>query len=203
MANEMQRTAMRASISPVAPATVIAANTGPAQGTKTIPMARPTANPPLSRARACNLCARGRNWNGHSSSSCSFGKIIPRPTRTKRAMPSFHKISAGSPSALSKVVAKSVTTVKLVTKPPITSHGRDLEPWDTASTSGRMGNIHGEIPVIRPPIKPMAMVLSMIVQPFSMGYSRIGVCVIRASPQFLGHCLIRSEALERIGLWWC
>ena len=154
-AKERQRRRMWASTVPVAPATEIAASAGPAQGTKTAPMARPTTKPPLSRAVACKPPAFGSFWKGHSRASCTRGNTIPRPTRTSSAIPTFHRTSAGRPKALSSVVAKRVTRLKLVTSPPTTCHGRHREPPLTARTSGKTGKMQGEMPVIRPPVNPM------------------------------------------------
>ena len=172
-AKERQRVRMWASTVPVAPATEIAANTGPAQGTKTTPMARPTTKPPLSRALACTLPAFGSFWKGHSRISCTRANTIPRPTRTSSAIPIFHTISAGRPRALSSVVANSVTRLKLVTNPPTTCHGRHREPPLTARTKGKTGRMQGEMPVIRPPVNPIKSVDNM---QYSFAVSAVWVC---------------------------
>ena len=109
-----------APIFPVAPATVIAASTGPAHGTYTAPRASPRMNPPCSPVtRSCGIRAKGR-----SSSSSTRGKSIAIPSRTSTTRPAQRMMSCGSGSALSTRVPSSVMRLKLNARPATIEYGR-------------------------------------------------------------------------------
>ena len=156
IANATVRTTVDQPISPVAPATVTAANTGPAHGTYTAPNAKPTIKPPRPRAFVCKNVGRGRCSKGFSTILPSGGMSILRPTSTKRPIPTQRTVAWGKPSAFNATVPSSVMTEKLVAMPATTLKGRARSPVATASTTGNTGKMHGEIPVTTPPIRPIA-----------------------------------------------
>ena len=77
--------------------------------------------------------------------------------------------SCGRCSNDSKADPTSVTRLKLSTKPPITRYGRETSRFDVTATAlsvalcvpekkitGSTGSMHGEMPVMRPPTRPIS-----------------------------------------------
>ena len=155
-ANATVSTTVDQPMSPVAPATVTAASTGPAQGTYTAPSAMPTTKPPRPRALFCRNTGRGRYSKGLSTRCPSCGTIMPSPTSTNRVMPIQRRIPVGKPRAPSTTVPSKVMAEKLSAMPATTRKGRARSPVVTANTTGSTGRMHGEIPVTTPPIRPIA-----------------------------------------------
>jgi hypothetical protein len=114
--NETVSTTVPASMRPVDPATMIAASTGPAQGTKTVPRASPTPNPP----RSFETSRRGIHWNGRSRRCSSRGTIRATPSTASTTIPAHRRKLWGKPSAPSTSEPASVTAVKLTISPAIT-----------------------------------------------------------------------------------
>src|ERR1700753_2312310 len=113
-------------IRPVAPATVIAASTGPAHGTYTAPRARPSTKPPWPEpTRRCGI-----QVNGRSSRSWTRGTIMATPTSTSTTRPTQRMMSLGSGSTLRNRVPSSVNAAKLRVSPATTRYGRDPGPRD-------------------------------------------------------------------------
>ena len=73
----------------LADATEMAANTGPAQGTKTRPRLRPSTKPPPERA----YLDEPSRLNGRSTQSPIAGTIRPRARTSKSEMPSQYRKS--------------------------------------------------------------------------------------------------------------
>ena len=76
---------------PVAPATTIAASTGPAHGTYSTPSARPSPKPLLPEPN----CFCGSLENGFSRSASNCGKINPRPITTSATSATQRMASCG------------------------------------------------------------------------------------------------------------
>ena len=116
------------------------------------------------------------------------GKIRPRPMAVSAISPAHRIASCGRCSSDSSEVPRRVTRLKLSTRPPITRYGRSLSdnaglaltavavpPPDSATGSERVpcapekkitgstGRMHGEMPVIRPPRKPISTSVNMSV----------------------------------------
>ena len=163
IANETVSTTVSTPMRPVEPATVIAASTGPAQGTYTAPSARPSGNPP----RSVPTFRCGIHENGFSSSCSKRGTMSPTPISTSTTMPAQRSTSCGRPSRPRMSEPTSVNRLKLTTSPAITRYGRQrpacgasvvplalCAPPDRKMT-GSTGRMHGEMPVMRPPRRPM------------------------------------------------
>jgi len=177
IANDTVNAMVPTPIVPVAPASTMAASTGPAQGTNNTPRARPRPNP-LRPSLALNCGIRA---NGFSRISSNCGKISPIPMTVSATMPIHRNASCGRCSSDSNADPASVTTLKLTTRPAITRYGRSdsaprrfgltlvATPPGAASAgatsralcapekkiTGSTGRMHGEMPVIRPPRNPI------------------------------------------------
>ena len=167
---------------PVAPAMTMAARTGPAHGTYSTPSAKPSPKPLLPEPN----CFCGSRENGFSNTASNCGKIRPMPMATSATSATHRIASCGRRSSDSRAEPTSVTTLKLSTKPAMTRYGRSASdserlvltavatpPPASAGFSeralwvpekkitGRTGRMHGEIPVIKPPMKPIRTSVSM------------------------------------------
>ena len=156
----------------VAPATTIAASTGPAHGTYSTPSARPRPKPLVRDA----ICFCGRRANGRSSSSSKRGKIRPSPIATNATSATQRIASCGRCSNDSSAEPTRVTRLKLSTSPAITRYGRDTSRLASTATvpsavpvvpekkiTGNTGRMHGEMPVMRPPTRPINASDTMII----------------------------------------
>src|ERR1700727_2612723 len=112
--------------------------------------------------------------NGRSSSCSKVGKITPRPIATNATRATQRMASCGRCSKDSNAEPTSVTRLKLSTRPPITRYGRKTSGFVLTATAppavlfvpelfvpekkitGSTGSMHGEMPVIRPPTKPIS-----------------------------------------------
>ncbi len=96
---------------------MIAASTGPAQGTNTAPSASPTPYPlPLF----VTSLRRASLWKGFSSSCSKRGTSSPTPMAMSTAMPDPANDVLRQMQPPSRSEPTSVTSVKLVISPAIT-----------------------------------------------------------------------------------
>ena len=107
---------------PVAPASTMAASTGPAHGTNSTPRARPRPNP-LRPSLALNW---GMRANGFSRICSNCGTIRPIPIRVRATMPAHRIASCGRCSSVRSADPARVTMLKLRTSPAITRYGRSV-----------------------------------------------------------------------------
>ena len=140
--------------------TVMAASTGPAQGTKTSPRLSPRMSPPppvYGRLRT-------NRTKGRPSRSPTGGTMSPRPTRPSTTNPRSRRKSKGRPNELSSQVPVKVKALKLITSPATTVRGRRRRGRPSsptavaaplANSTGTTGITQGEIPVAKPPRNPM------------------------------------------------
>src|SRR3984893_8960264 len=115
--------------------------------------------------------------NGRSSRCSKRGKIKPRPMPTTAASATQRMASCGRCSNDSKAEPISVTRLKLSTRPTITRKCRETSCFGLTATAtapsavlcvpdvpdvpekkitGSTGRMHGEMPVISPPTRPIS-----------------------------------------------
>ena len=176
-------------IEPVAPARTMAASTGPAHGTYSTPSASPSPKPLLPEPN----CFCGSRENGFSSSVSTDGKINPTPIATSATNANHRMASCGRCSSDSNADPAKVTVLKLTTRPAITRYGRSDSAREGLAggrstvpgaaevpavaralcapemrMTGSTGKMHGEMPVIRPPTRPIAMSVNIVVGALSL-----------------------------------
>ena len=111
--------------------------------------------------------------NGHSIRCCSGGKIRPRPISVSTTSAAQRIASWGRCSADRTAEPARVTTLKLHTRPAITRYGRAAAVCARSpstpekNTTGSTGRMHGEIPVMSPPRKPMSAIVCIATYTFT------------------------------------
>ena len=139
-----------------------------------------------NRCAAGRICFCGMRANGRSSICSNLGKIKPRPIATSATNAIQRIASCGRCSSDSSADPTRVTRLKLSTRPPITRYGREASRFDFTATAtpppsgaasasasalcapekkitGSTGRMHGEMPVMRPPTRPISAIDNMAI----------------------------------------
>ena len=168
----------------LADATEMAAKTGPAQGTKTRPRLRPSTKPPPERGVPGRAQPAERPFHPVPDRRHDQAQGQDQQQRDPEPVQEVLRQAEGLRMALPSRTVR----LKLTTRPAIIRTGRrQLAPVDPpATTTGRTGTMHGEMPVIRPPRKA------------TTSNSAIGALICldrRCSVSYSGRALVDVEPL--------